>query len=191
MRKIFILCVVVCFLGCSGGSPIATPEAKAKKLIKEYIRNNLGDPDSYEEIYFSALDSTYTMLPNNIYSRLRELEFNFEYRGDFYKELYQEEFDSLKKIELNFVPQLQMSQVHKYRAANNTGGRDVYVLQFYFDKDVASIEDVNLLTEEDIEMLKDVIKMYKNSDTPLSPEEQKALSKAEAIYQGLTLQTIK
>lgn len=191
MRKIFILCVVVCFLGCSDSNPLATPEAKAKKLIKEYIKNNLGDPDSYEEIYFSSLDSTYTMLPNNIYSRLRELEFDFEYRGDFYKELYQEEFDSLKKIELNFVPQLQMCQVHKYRAANNTGGRDVYVLQFYFDKDVATIEDVNLLTEEDIEMLKDVIKMYKNSDTPLSPEEQKALSKAEAIYQGLTLQTIK
>lgn len=86
MKKFFLLTILTtCLLGCS------SREDKIKTLIKEYVKENLKEPSSYEPLSFSVLDSTFTS-----YFSTEEGKMLYDlgsYFGEYYKKY--DKFDSL------------------------------------------------------------------------------------------------
>lgn len=196
MKKILIaIWAVLVLCGCSDSSPLATPETKAKKLIKEYIRNNLGDPDSYEEIASSPVDSTFdTPYYELAKSKYEQILDSLDFRRKAMKELglideaiavteqqtnliyaYIESFDTLSYVHNGYA------MLHKYRAANSYGGKDIYMLYFGFNKELDTINSIDSITMQDIYVLKEEVEQGKGKLDSLERYERADIRRAENV----------
>lgn len=61
MRTFLMLCLVALITGCS-----QSPQQKAEKLVSNYLKEVLHDPDSYEPSYFTNLDTTWYHYTNEV-----------------------------------------------------------------------------------------------------------------------------
>ena len=144
MKKIALICIVVVFAACG------SPEKTAQKLVKDYLKENLKDPSSYQSIEFGSLDTLYTSVAADTeYTDLVK-----EATENLQKALYsdhgsgwaiigmklKEKSDS---IERNFVPTFKgWKMAHKYRAKNGFGALDLSTDIFCFNKELSKVIDV-------------------------------------------------
>ncbi len=135
-----------------------TPEKKAQSLIKEMLKVNMKDWDSYEEVTFGALDSTFesykgsSQFKNDI-RKAASLATTIEFK----RELYKDDEDSLKKfkedeLEMKKIDSITIAMMkshaqifsgwsmsHTYRGKNAFGSKDISTIVFFFDKDLTEI----------------------------------------------------
>lgn len=156
---IFILGIVLVFSSCTD-----TPQEKAEKTIKEWMKKNLKDPSSYESISFSELDSITSVEKLNEYqnlnskvdkliqdrnitvNRINEMNANYpngysQYEYDKLQKTIPEidkELDeintNIKRLEESFTQRYLL--IHRYRAKNGFGALDFGEVTFYLDTDL-------------------------------------------------------
>ncbi|MDH6308105.1 hypothetical protein M2451_002624 [Dysgonomonas sp. PFB1-18] len=73
----FFLLATLAFIGCS-----KSPQQKAEELVKNYLKENLHDPQSYESVVFSKIDTIWDYQENKIEA--------LEYGGKTLIEKYQD-----------------------------------------------------------------------------------------------------
>lgn len=196
MRKIFVVAVgMILLFGCAEQNPPATPETKARTLIKEYINNNLGDPGSYEEIVLSPVDSIfdtpYYELARKQYEEAYDsLDMIYDAMLDL--RLYNEaskvvdKQSELRNVWLDSLDTLSVEHsgygvFHKFRAANLFGGKEIYMLYFGLNKELDSIISVDSVTLQDIYDLKEEVEQSKGRLDSLNSYERADLKRSENI----------
>ena len=154
MKKIALICIVVVFAACG------SPEKTAQKLVKDYLKENLKDPSSYQPAKFGQLDSTYSefvlndgLIEREIKPIMDESERYME-QGDFNKAIDKAGEAATKREELQakmraeFVPEfIGWSISHTYRAKNGFGALDISTDTFYFDKELTMV--IGVTTSQD------------------------------------------
>jgi len=132
-------------------------------LIKEYIKENLRDPSSYDPISFSELDSVFSTYITTEEgrklddfrkmndSRAFQLDFDiFESNEDkiminkdsikIYKKIAEDAEKLFNENESKYKGELVGWSVnHKYRAKNGFGALDLEEEHFFFNKDITEI----------------------------------------------------
>ena len=197
MKKILLVIAVLGLLcGCSKE---ATPETKARALIKNYIDSNLGDPKSYEAIVFTDLDSTFhSPARDEAYKRFEKLYDSLSLVRDMMSEIgqynrsseisdqiltlfdkYEAEVDTLPDEHLGY------GMGHKFRFANIFGGKEVAILYFDFDKDVTMVNAIDTLTREEAAEARQELQKFKEENPILTEEEQRMVRRAENILKLL------
>ena len=164
MVAIFVFVMLI--TNCS-----VSDEKKAQSLIKSYLKENLNNPKSYEPIRFSTLDSVFTLLEHDRDYHISKVMFDLynEEHGEIMRELRiysgvrgqrdvnemalqraSAVVDSMRvmseritRIRNEFVPQFVGWQMeHEMRATNTMNALVKSTYVFYFDKEIAKIEDV-------------------------------------------------
>lgn len=161
-RSLFIITVIAILASCSSSN-----EDKAKALIKEYMKENLKDPSSYEPVSYSQLDSLFfPYIDTEEGGKLKELG---GMTGTYHKKAFDLELASItaktraerelledsanyfkresEKYELLFKEKdkeykgefIGWIMGHEYRAKNSFGALDLDTKDFYFDKEVTEI----------------------------------------------------
>jgi hypothetical protein len=152
MKNLFFIIVVFTTIGCS-----VTPEKKAQKIIKEYLKENLDNWNSYESVSFGKLDSLFSKITDDekyvkITSDILQWSQDYNYVDNYMngKVAYydKQEFhkglraaDSIKKylpihdsLENNFRPKhIGWKMPHSYRSTNPIGAIIIHKDTFYFD----------------------------------------------------------
>ncbi len=162
MKKLllFLFIIPLSFVACNMNT---SKESKAKKLIKEYLKTNMNDWDSYEPLEFSKLDSTFaTVYDDDEYDKLYRLKSEYEDKAHDYcfKSNYRNyrKFNRLEEecrlkakeieaqmdsMENNYIkPFNGWAMSHKFRALNGFGGKIIEVRIFKFNKNITKIEKV-------------------------------------------------
>ena len=185
MRKILIVASVILTL-CACSKEPTTPEDKARALIKEYINNNLGDPASYESIILGPIDSIFNRpyydLAHEQYKQIYDsLDVAWEYMMDLglYAEAVKVADKSSELVDtwLNSWDTLSYEHygygaIHKFRAANTFGGKEIYMFYIEFDKEIGSIINVDTVTMQDIYNYKEVLDAQEEENEALSDYEK-------------------
>lgn len=183
MKKIY-LCLLACVMAFAACS---TPEKQAKKLIKEYLKNNLHDYDSYECVKFGTLDSVFTKLlddstftnvfakrlahqklRNNMFDKAEQWK-DIKKLYDFYLENEKLQQDTVQyyyniedSIKNNFTPKFNgFAMQHSFRANNANGNKILTHKVYIFNKELTEIvnsEDWETYYNYDIEKELDAIK---------------------------------
>jgi len=160
---VLVALMAVCLFSCS-----PSKEDRAKKLIKEYMMENLKDPSSYQPVSFSKMDSVYSSYleteeyeklygKNGLQSIFKMKSMEFEAQSsvaETKKETvrlldsalyYSKKYDELESVYSEKVNSYQGKEFIgwslnlKYRAKNSFGGLDFGEKYFRFDKDVTKI----------------------------------------------------
>lgn len=162
LKMIALIGLVVAFSGCK-----QSPQERAEYIVRKQLEVSLHDFDSYENVQFGTLDSTFSQVEDfkeyqTSFSLAKELnEKGIEKIEDAkrYSEfgLYQEQgryaregkqlLDSamyhIKKCEeldSLFTPEFIGWQItHSFRANNASGNKIIVHRTFYFDKDLTRI----------------------------------------------------
>ncbi len=143
-----IILLLFSFTVCSC---IKSPEEKAQTLFEESIKLRMGNPDQYEFIQMTNLDSAYSSLEiDRTYLNLKDsLESNRttfldilsnEYRAKRTKEKDLEK--EIKEYEQLFTSRyIGWHSKIEFRAENLFGGRQIYVADVYFDENLTKCLD--------------------------------------------------
>ena len=164
MKKLFFSLILAGMLCACGNSP----EKQAENRIKQYLKENLNDPSSYESISFGTLDSTFSSVYDD--PAFKELsEKNQAYRDSSHKasiasiyaksrketqeiNLKRDEYDAIVKELEQKRDEIRVSHkgdfygwsmTHKYRAKNGVGALGIDVQTFYLDKELTTIRNVS------------------------------------------------
>lgn len=138
MKQFVLLLLSLITVSCA-----VTPQQKAEKAVKEYMRDALDNPKAYEPVSFSPVDTIYTTydsITDSLYTVYRKAKRSYRLDKSFYddadlfmKEYYKEEMQKSKKtidelqpyadsIESHFIPKPRhLSIHHTYRAENKFG----------------------------------------------------------------------
>lgn len=165
-QLICMLFATLLFFSCEKAS-----EDKAKVVIKQYLKENLNDWDSYEPISFSSLDSIFSVMeidPDIIAaeSKLKLFDQPFSLSTSMldtwkedtvkYAKAYKEELSNWNKLndsvfyyksivdslKSNYQPKFEGFIIrHKYRANNENGVKQLYDVNFYLDILLSSVVD--------------------------------------------------
>lgn len=165
-RLICILSVVILLCSCQKSN-----EDKAKEIVKQHLKENLNDWNSYEPISFSSLDSvlSFMEIDHDILvaeSKLKLLDKPFslstflleawkedtvEYAGVYKEELANWKMlnDSVSyyksivdSLKSNYQPKFEGFVIqHKYRANNEIGAKQLYNVNFYIDTSLSRVVD--------------------------------------------------
>lgn len=165
MNKLLLIAVIVSFVACS------SPENRAKKLVKQRLKETLHDWNSYENVKFGTLDSVYTTVFDNSeyvaiadeftatarelsslmddYEIYRDLGYLFaSKRKSVYDRIMERGniCDSLKfkmdSIKKVFIPVFKGWSIdHSFRANNLAGHKGIHHARYYFDKELTKIVD--------------------------------------------------
>ena len=161
MKKITLIALVVSFLACAN-----SPEKKAEKLIKTFMKENMHNPESYEIVGFGKVDSAFSDYKRNpqyiaqkkecnkLISEVEELQkaekFAFTTESK-YKSLKETAEAAKKAYEANqelvkFLNEYEeefigWSVIHQYRATNKGGQKGLTVSKFIFNPDITEIID--------------------------------------------------
>ncbi len=195
MSRFFLCCMLLCLCGCAGKSYLITPDDKAKKLIKEYITNNLGDLGSYEPITTSPTDSTfYQPYWDEVWERYNSVKDSLDKMYYIYMDLglYDKAIDATKesrKFNDDFFASIDTLSYehdgygvfHKFRAANHFGGKEIFMLYFALNKELDSVISVDTITMQDIYDLKEDVGQRKDRLDSLNSYESADLKRYENI----------
>ncbi|EKN09451.1 hypothetical protein HMPREF1076_04480 [Parabacteroides goldsteinii CL02T12C30] len=165
-RLIYILSVVIILCSCQKSN-----EDKAKEIVKQHLKENLNDWNSYEPISFSPLDSVFSVMeidPDIIAaeSKLKLFDRPFSLSTSMletwkedtvkYAKAYKEELSNWKmlndsvfyyksivdSLKSNYQPRFEGFIIrHKYRANNENGVKLLYDVNFYLDILLSSVVD--------------------------------------------------
>lgn len=149
IRLFAVVGLLFCMAACS------SPEKTAQKLVKDYLKENLKDPSSYQSAKFGQLDSTYSefvldedCVEKELKPIIEESE-RYMKHGDFEKAIDKAEEVAIKRKELQvkkrseFVPEfIGWSISHTYRAKNGFGALDISTDTFYFNKELTEVTGV-------------------------------------------------
>lgn len=92
MRHFLLIFLVINLIGCSN------PEKKARRLIKQELKETLHDWDSYESVKFGLLDSVYTtVLDDSVYAIAFNRFAKFALEVEDNMEAMREYLDKMKK----------------------------------------------------------------------------------------------
>jgi hypothetical protein len=163
MKKLFFYSLIVTLSSCNFLTE--TNQQKAEKAIKQYLKENLHDPKSYEPVSFSELDSNFSSFEESeIGLRLNQIEDSLEIKLKVLnlksgnektpteeakiKEVSIKIFEKLialpiKRIELSseFKPEFIGYEInHTFRAKNSMGALRKTSNYFKLDKDFKIIE---------------------------------------------------
>lgn len=168
MKKILLFIIAFAFVGCT------SPEKKAQKLIKEYLKTSMLDWESYEPVSFGQLDSVLTTpLDNEVYyaALLKESRFSSDFdTAKIHFDIYiglddkraSEELANMKiyadsmeyyshimdNIESEFTPTLKgWSMTHTFRGNNALGNKTISTHRFYFDIPLTELTNEEELSE--------------------------------------------
>lgn len=127
-----------------------SPEKTAQKLVKDYLKENLKDPSSYEPIEFGSLDTLYTSVAADTdYIKLAKEATEYLQKavyddyGSGWGIIGMKLKEKADSIERNFVPAFKgWKMVHKYRAKNGFGALDLSTDIFCFNKELSKVTDV-------------------------------------------------
>lgn len=154
IRLFAIAGLLFCITACN------SPEKTAQKLVRDYLKENLKDPSSYQPAKFGQLDSTYSEFVLDEKLIVKEIEPIIE-ESDRYlnQNNYDKAFDKAEeaaikrkemqaKLQADFVPEfIGWSISHTYRAKNGFGALDISTDTFYFDKELTKI--IGVTTSQD------------------------------------------
>lgn len=145
----------------------------AKELIKQSLKENLDDWNSYESVSYGALDSVFSLMEtdstiNDVELVLKRLERSFGISSSMlsmwkedtvrYAQAYNEEFlkwsslnDSVsyyktlvENLKSNYQPRFEgFVMMHKFRANNENGVKQIFGMNFYIDSTLNKVVDVN------------------------------------------------
>ncbi|WP_343539639.1 hypothetical protein [Sphingobacterium thalpophilum] len=139
MKKLMLAITTICFMTfCS--SPVGpNNENKAQRLISEYLKRNLNDPESYESIEFSSIDSLksiifYTDEYSHYDKYSKDKSNNLQMRLAYSKLLVQ--------LASQPNPPKGFSLTHTYRAKNGFGAKMLEKKKFIFNDRIDSIISV-------------------------------------------------
>ena len=138
-------------------------ESKAKKLIKEYLKTNMNDWDSYEPLEFSKLDSTFKFISSNekykheIIKCLDVLDSIYDASNkeeqdnyDLYMEVIENRIqrDHAERIR-NIGDKIDTMFIfngwritHKFRNKNMYGAKVIETKTFFFNKNITRITSI-------------------------------------------------
>lgn len=137
--KILVLAItIICFLTSCSSSGLNN-EGKAKKLITEYLKRNLNDPESYESVGFGKIDS----LKSVVFYTDEYVHYE-KYANDKSKNLQMRLAYSKLLVQLASQPNQPkgFSVMHTYRAKNGFGAKMLEKKQFIFNDRIDSIISV-------------------------------------------------
>jgi hypothetical protein len=160
MKKLIVLALVISIFSCN-----VSNENKAKTLVKDYLKNSLNDPKSYEEISWGKLDSSYSKIDlfsdedylRQLDRKADEISLN-KYEpnrtlNDMSRDIaelksIQKKADSVGKLieykKVNFKPQFERFKInHIYRAKNAMGGLIIQKNTFYIADDFSKVISMN------------------------------------------------
>ena len=136
MKKTLFICLLVLLCSCQ-----FTKQQKAEKLVKNYLKAHLNDPDSYESISFEKLDINPYAYEDTITAgiALKEKEKTLINQNKGYEAKSIRKFlDSIDFIYPNPIIKSYLL-AHKYRAKNAFGGIVTTNSTFVFNNKCDSI----------------------------------------------------
>lgn len=136
MKKFVLLCFFASILltGCN------SPQNRAEKLVKEYLKENLKDPDSYRNIKMGHVEKLTVIgleqlaLRDKIKAGLISAAEALDSMG-IYRNLMVNHKINPDSIIAYYVD-------HKYRAKNSYGGYDISDVKYFFDVKITRIIDI-------------------------------------------------
>lgn len=155
IRRVTFVLIVSAFI-CS------CEETGTKKLVSEFMAQNLNDFDSYKPLVYGKIDSnlssvvyelSYQKLTSERERLLNQLNDIF-YKGlsevRYYKDQYHllsDSFDRVKSriavVEANFKSRfLGWRQKHSYRSKNTTGGVEINYVVIFYNREKTAILNV-------------------------------------------------
>ncbi|NGM63514.1 hypothetical protein G5B30_16515 [Sphingobacterium sp. SGG-5] len=159
MKRLMPLFIIVFFLfSCSQSN-----ESKAQKAVKKYLKENMNDPKSYEDVKWSSVDTVFAPYKgtekslvqlykmDSLISELKKLSILMVTNYDKYKTYYKSTDSILnqhrKEYQLdsaNYKEYIGYTITHIFRAKNGFGATVLNKNTFTLDKDlkeVISVED--------------------------------------------------
>ncbi len=146
--------VLLFFLALTMSSCIKSREEKARELFEESIKPQMGNPEAYEFIHMTELDSAYSSLSiDRTYLALKDSLKNnkttiydaaFKTTKDFKAQKKKEKAleQVIKSYEENFTPKyIGWHSKIEFRAENIFGGRQIFICDVYFNDDLTRCLD--------------------------------------------------
>ena len=148
-HHILLVMLALTLFSCS-----KSPEEKARTLFEESIKPRMGNPEAYEFIHMTELDSAYSSLSiDRTYLALKDSLKNnkttiydaaFKTTKDFKAQKKKEKAleQVIKSYEENFTPKyIGWHSKIEFRAENIFGGRQIFVCDVYFNDDLTRCLD--------------------------------------------------
>lgn len=146
-HHILLVMLALTLFSCS-----KSPEEKARTLFEESIKPRMGNPEAYEFIHMTELDSAYSSLSidrtylalkdslKNNKTTIYDALFSKNYKATKKKEKALEQ--EIKDYEDSFVPQyIGWHSIIEFRAENFFGGRQIYKADVYFNDELTKCLD--------------------------------------------------
>jgi len=140
-HALLVLFLSSLLLGCK-----ETPQKKAEKLVDIYLKENLKDPDSYQNIKIGKLKE-FTLEGLFIQEDLRKTKAK-EVSSDGWADRLIEFRNTIKEKGMRPDSLLAYTMEHSYRAKNSFGGYVKRKVKYYFDSKIEDIIDVQDLDEK-------------------------------------------
>lgn len=148
-HHILLVMLALTLFSCS-----KSPEEKARTLFEESIKPRMGNPDLYEYMQMTDLDSAYSSLSiDRTYLALKDSLKNnkttiydaaFKTTKDFKAQKKKEKAleQVIKSYEENFTPKyIGWHSIIEFRAENLFGGRQIYKADVYFNDELTKCLD--------------------------------------------------
>jgi len=171
MKKLLlIISMAITMIACTT-KPL-TNEQKAQAVVKQHLKENLGDPKSYKPVSFGPLDSVFTELSENEeyirnydeYVAYKELTDKWDLKTETERLLrnyesaiycaetaarFNDSADTYLKrsivIKDNFKPALKCYRItHEYKASGPLGVAMPVKGVFFIDKEISKVENVTI-----------------------------------------------
>lgn len=151
LSHVVLLLFAICMYSCT-----KSPEEKAQILFEESIKQELGQPELYEFIKMTKLDSVYsTVEDDRDYLKLQDsLKLSFDpfsllYESDKDKKDRENLVKRIEEYKQSFKPSfIGWHSLIDFRAENLFGGVQIYKVDAYFNEDLTQILDVSLKGEK-------------------------------------------
>ena len=164
MKKLLLITIVIALTSCGSSN-----QDKAEKLVKNYLKEKMNDPSSYESVSFSPLDSTFTKYDSTVEaSKLKMLVSQCSYQADSLKveATYLKgqnkidmlnnvlaktreaiKYDSIYNVDKeNYKGQFNgWVTIHSYRGSNAMGAKILVKTAFFFNPDITKITETTSL----------------------------------------------
>jgi len=151
MKKVLmILLASIAIISCN------SPQKKAEKLAKVYVKENANDPSSYKSVSFEKLKSyeeicqySISLMDRSMYHFKEALYYSgydsiIAYRHKELHDNYTESIDSLnRKYKFHGIDGWYLE--HWYQIKNEKGDLMLNGIMFYFNHDISEIIDTNEL----------------------------------------------
>jgi hypothetical protein len=150
LKKLIVFALAISIFSCT-----VSDENKAKTLVKDYLKNSLNDPKSYEEISWGKIDSSFITF-DEMYAieiarskrlgedAISELKYGDIDLGNEYKRSYDSLNLVIKNLKKEYKPKFNSLMIqHSYRAKNVMGALIIQSKIFYIADDFSRVISMN------------------------------------------------